>query len=110
MKIEVLFTVGMNGWKIGAQHLAEGGIWFRQFTEGEKKKAQLCCLDKLLLADFADGFGLTKFERDVELYGYGYYLKTFRITVWGTKMEQILEWRRQNLQQDAEGSEGIQRG
>lgn len=108
MTVEVLFTVDMDNWKQGAEHLTHGGIWLRQFTEDGKRKAHLCCLDKLTLAEFADLFELTKFERDVEMYGYGWYLRTFRVIVWGSKLEQILEWRRQTVQQDTEGSEGLQ--
>ena len=109
MTVEILFTTEIDGWKDGVEHLAGDGIWLRQFLDRGKKKAHLYCLNKLLLAEFADIFGLTKFERDVELYAYGHYLRTFRIAVWGKKLEQIFEWR--NIaQQNAEGSEGIQGG
>lgn len=108
MTVEVLFTVDTDNWKQGAEHLVQGGIWLRQFIDDGKRKAHLYCLDKLTLAEFADLFGLTKFERDVEMYGHGHYLKTFRVTVWGTKLEQILEWRREVIQQDTESAEGVQ--
>ena len=106
MIVEVLFTNGMQDWKNGAKHLADGGIWFRQLIEDGKHKAHIYCLDKLVLAEFGDQFELTKFDRDIELYGFGYYLTSFRIIVWGTKLEQILDWRKA-VQQDAEGSPSV---
>ena len=98
--MKVLFTVESDNLKEGAKHLADGELWVRQLEIKGKPHAYIYGLDKVILSEFADLFGLTKFERGVELYMFGYHLTTFRISVWGKKLEHVLGWKKGKIQQD----------
>lgn len=90
--IQVLFTEDFDA---GCKHLIAGGIWIRQFIEDGQNKAVVCCLDKLLLNEFVDPFGLTNIKVDVELIGGGYYLSVAMIKFWGKKLDSVLAWKEQ---------------
>ena len=95
MTVKVLFTDGDNDLADGCEHLTAGGIWINQFVESGLSKALIYCIDKTVLNDFVDPFGLTNIKVDVELQVLGYYLSVVSIKCWGKKLDAILDWKSQ---------------
>lgn len=91
----MLFTEGDDNLVGGCEHLTAGGIWVKQFVDSGLKKATIYCLDKTVLNEFVDPFGLTNIKIDVEIEADGYYLSTVAITCWGKKLDAILGWKQQ---------------
>jgi hypothetical protein len=93
--VTVLFTEGESNLVGGCEHLTCGGIWIKQYEESGLRKATAYCLDKTVLNEFVDPFGLTNIKVDVEIEVEGYYLSVVMITFWGKKLGAILDWKQQ---------------
>lgn len=91
---KVLFTHGGENSKEACEHLINGGIWVRQFRESGQDKAVVYCIDKILLNQFVEPFGLTNIKVDTELRINDCYLSVALIKFWGKKLDAVLEWKR----------------
>jgi hypothetical protein len=95
LTVTVLFTEEDSQLTEGCEHLVGGGIWVKQFKESGLSKAYVYCLDKTLMNDFVNPFGLKNIKVDVQLNVGDYFLSVVMIKFWGKKLDAVLDWKKQ---------------
>lgn len=92
-----MFTDGDEAADVASacKHLISGGLWVRQIKEAGMKKAFIYCLDKTVMNEFVEPFGLTNIKVDVPLEIGDYFMSVVLIKCWGKKLDDILDWKQQ---------------